>query len=200
MWITDTSNYITEQHNALSGWLYTNLCSMYDALGGTCEQAIGPLKENQVHVPLELHWPEGQLNMMGKIDQIRSSLTLVASDASLHENDDIVYSNTSSTTSNLNTIKGKIDALSSNVQKKVDTLSNDVQNKVDTVEGKVDALSNDKRDKVDTLSSDMRDKVDTLSSDVRDKVDAVESKVDTIQDELKELKEMMSKLMGIVAN
>ena len=170
MSITEASNYITHQHNTLSGWLYDNLCIIYKALNGTCASTIGPLQENQVHVPIELYWPEGQLNMIEKIDQMQSSLSPVAPNAFSHENDEIVYANVSSV-SNLKTIKSTIDALSSNVQEKVDALSGEMQNKVDTIESKVDAMQDD----------------------LKELNDIVESKVD-------ELKEMMSKLMGMMAN
>ena len=158
---------------------------MYDALGGTCEQAIGPLQENQVHAPMELYWPEGQQNMMEKIDQIQLSSPLAVQDNLVL--DDSVENANFSSASNLKTIKGKIDAL-----------SNDMQNKVDVVEGKVDALSNGMQVKVDAVEGKV-DAVESKVDAVESKVDAVEGKVDTIQDELKELKDMMSKLMRMMA-
>ena len=176
--ITDTSNYITEQHNALSEWLHENLCIIYRALQGTCARAIGPLQENQAHIAMQLHWPEGQLNIMEKIDQLQTTLPLASQDNLML--DHIENANVSSD-GGMKSIMDKMDALSSNVQENV--------NKVDAVEIKMDAFDS---------------KVDALSNDMRNKMDAVDSKVDALssdmQDELRELKDMMTKLMNMIAN
>eukprot|EP00956_Cyclotella_meneghiniana_P042191 scaffold248390_cov94-Cyclotella_meneghiniana.AAC.2 len=201
--IVDTSNYITEQHNALSEWLHENLCIIYKALHGTCARAIGPLQENQAHIAMQLYWPEGQLNIMEKIDQLQTNLPLASQDNLML--DHIENANVSSD-DGMKSIMDKMDALSSNVQEnvnKADALSNDMRNKVDAVDSKVDALSNDMRNKVDAVDSKVdaiESKVDALSNDMRNKVDAVDSKVDDMQDELRELKDMMTKLMNMIAN
>lgn len=119
---------------------------MYDALGGTCEQAIGPLQENQVHAPMELYWPEGQLNMMEKIDQIKSSSPLAVQD-------NLVLDDSVETAGKVDVVEGKVDAL-----------SNDMRVKVDAVEGKVDALSDGMRDKVNVVEN----KVDTLQDELKE--------------------------------
>ena len=192
MWIIDASNYVTEQHNALSEWLYDNLCIIYKASGGSCESVIGPLQENQAHIPMQLYWPEGQPSIMEKIDLIQTSLPLTLKDNL--ELEHIINANTSSA-DGLKTIKGKMDALSSNLQENlnqvdvVDGKVDAVESKVNAVESKVDALSKDMQDKVNAVES----KVDALSNDVRDKVGAV-------QEELRELKYMMTKLMEMIAN
>ena len=217
MWIIDASNYVTEQHNALSEWLYDNLCIIYKASGGSCESVIGPLQENQAHIPMQLYWPEGQPSIMEKIDLIQTSLPLTLKDNL--ELEHIINANTSSA-DGLKTIKGKMDALSSNLQENLNHVDV-VDGKVDAVDGKVDAVEskvNAVESKVDALSKDMQDKVnaveskvDALSNDMRDKVDAVESKVDAlsndvrdkvgaVQEELRELKYMMTKLMEMIAN
>ena len=172
--ITDASNYITEQHNALSEWLHENLCIIYKAMGGHCAAAIGPLPENQAHIPMQLYWPEGKLNMMEKIDQLQTTLPLASQDNL--ELEDVDNANVSSD-GNINTIKGEMATLSSYVKENV--------NQVDAVDSKVDAVEG---------------KVDALSNDMRDKVDAVDSKVDAVQDELRELKDMMAKMMGMMMN
>ena len=125
MLITEASNYITHQHNTLSGWLYGNLCMIYKSLNGTCASTIGPQQENQVHVPIELYWPEGQLNMIEKIDQMQSSL--------------------SDMQNKVDTIEGKVDALST-----------DMQIKVDTVESKVDAVQDELKEMKDMMSELIR--------------------------------------------
>ena len=185
---TDTSNYITKQHNVLSEWLHENLCIIYKALNGTCAIAIGPLQENQAHIPMQLYWAEGQLNIMEKIDQIQTTLPLALQDNLALE--DVDNANVSSD-GNINTIKGEMATLSSYVKENVNQVDA-VDSKVDAVEGKVDALSTNMRDKVDAVDS----KVDAVDS----KVDAVDSKVDAVQDELRELKDMMAKMMGMMMN
>jgi chaperonin cofactor prefoldin len=172
--IVDTSNYITKQHNVLSEWLHDNLCIIYKALNGNCARAIGPLQENQAHIPMQLYWAEGQLNIMEKIDQIQTTLPLALQDNLALE--DVENANVSGD-GGLNTIKGKMDTLSNYVKENV--------NQMDAVESKVDALSNDMQDKVDAVDS---------------KINAVESKVDAVQDELRELKDMMAKMMGMMMN
>jgi len=74
---------------------------------------------------------------------------------------------------------------------KVDALSNSVQDKADNVEGEMGIV----KGKLDA----MQGKVDALSSSMQGKVDNVEGKVDAVQDELKEVKVMISKLMGMMA-
>ena len=108
----DASNYVTKQHNALSEWLFENLCIIYKASGGSCESVIGPLQENQAHIPMQLYWPEGQPTIMEKIHLIQTSLPLTLKDNL--ELEHIINANTSSA-DGLKTIKGKMDALSSNL-------------------------------------------------------------------------------------
>ena len=105
---------------------------------------------------MQLHWPDGQLNMMEKIDQLQTTLPVAVHDNLLL--DDSKNANILST--------GGLEMIE------------DMQDNVKTV-----------KDKVDDLSSKMQDKVDTLSSDIWG-----------MQDELKELKDMMTKLMGMMAN
>ena len=206
MWIIDASNYVTEQHNALSEWLYDNLCIIYKASGGSCESVIGPLQENQAHIPMQLYWPEGQPSIMEKIDLIQTSLPLTLKDNL--ELEHIINANTSSA-DGLKTIKGKMDALSSNLQENLNQVDV-VDGKVDAVDGKVDAVDG-KVDAVESKVNAVESKVDALSKDMQDKVNAVESKVDAlsndvrdkvgaVQEELRELKYMMTKLMEMIAN
>ena len=39
-------------------------------MSGTCETFIGPLEEDQMQLPLELHWPEDQPTLMERLHQI----------------------------------------------------------------------------------------------------------------------------------
>ena len=71
--IVDARNAMSDQHNQMLGWLYPTLCTIYEKVGGDpCTQSIGPLKEHQEHIPLELHWPEGQSTLMERLEQIGS--------------------------------------------------------------------------------------------------------------------------------
>eukprot|EP00956_Cyclotella_meneghiniana_P040818 scaffold206212_cov43-Cyclotella_meneghiniana.AAC.1 len=186
--IVDTSNYITKQHNVLSEWLHENLCIIYKALQGTCARAIGPLEKNQAHIPMQLYWPEGQLNIMDKIDQLQTILPPALQDNLVLEG---VGNVNISSDGGLNTIKAKMDALSSYVQENV--------NQVNAVERKVDAVQDAVKSTVDAVESTV-DAVESKVDAVESKVDAVESKVDAVQDELSELKVMMTKLMEMLAN
>ena len=134
--------------------------------------------------------------MMEKIDQLQTALPIAVQDNLML---DYIENANVSSAGGQRTINDKIDALSSYVedmQAKMDALSNGI-------ESKVDASSNHLRDKVDAVEN----KMDVLSNDVRDKVNAVdgkvndiEIKVDAVQVELKELKDMMTKLIGMMAN
>eukprot|EP00956_Cyclotella_meneghiniana_P003490 scaffold4251_cov37-Cyclotella_meneghiniana.AAC.5 len=206
--IIDTSNYITVQHNVLSEWLYKNLCIIYKELGGHCAAAIGPLPENQAHIPMQLYWPKGKLNMMEKIDQLQTTLPIAVQDNLML---DYIENANVSSAGGQKTINDKIDALSSYVedmQAKMDALSNGIESKVDAlsngIESKVDALSNGIESKVDASSNHLRDKVDAVENKmdvlVDGKVNDIEIKVDAVQVELKELKDMMTNLIGMMAN
>eukprot|EP00956_Cyclotella_meneghiniana_P006449 scaffold8466_cov41-Cyclotella_meneghiniana.AAC.3 len=142
----DSQNYITLQHNVLGEWLHTSLCVIYEALDGTCSPEVGPLKE----------------------DQVQSMFSIAA--ANEHGG------------------QGKNDSIPNFTRANVD------DSNLEAVKNKVDALSSDMRD--------MQGKVDALSSDNQDtqgKVDLVEVKVDSVKSELKELKDMISTLMGMMA-
>ena len=152
---------------------------------------------------MQLYWPEGQLNIMEKIDQLQTTLPLASQDNLML--DHIENANVSSD-GGMKSIMDKMDALSSNVQENANKVDA-VEIKMDAFDSKVDALSNDMRNKVDAVDSkvdDMRNKADALSNDMRNKMDAVDSKVDALssdmQDELRELKGMMTKLMNMIAN
>ena len=151
-------------------------------MGGHCYAAIGPLPENQAHIPMQLYWPEGKLNMMEKIDQLQTTLPIAVQDNLML---DYIENANVSSAGGQRTINDKIDALSSYVedmQAKMDALSNGI-------ESKVDASSNHLRDKVDAVEN----KMDVLSNSVDSKVNDIEIKVD-------ELKDMMTKLIGMMAN
>eukprot|EP00956_Cyclotella_meneghiniana_P016363 scaffold25814_cov57-Cyclotella_meneghiniana.AAC.3 len=219
--IVDTSNYITKQHNIIGDWLHESLCEIYRVSGGSCHPTVGPLEEDQSYIPMQLHWPEGQLNMMEKIDQLHTILPLSVQDnLMLHDSGN---SNVSSAVS-LGTITRKMNALSSKVQEKVDAVENKLGDKVNVVESKVDSLTKNVQDKVDSVESkvnSVESKVNSVESkvnSVESKVDAVQSKVDAVQskvdalsdnvkgkvdivqDELKEIKDMLTKLMGTVVD
>ena len=102
---------------------------------------------------MQLYWPEGQLNIMEKIDQLQTTLPLASQDNLML--DHIENANVSSD-DGMKSIMDKMDALSSNVQENA--------NKVDAVESKVDALSNDMRNKVDAVDS----KVDDMQDELRE--------------------------------
>ena len=180
------------QHNVLGEWLHTNLCTIYKALDGSCDREVGPLNEDQAFVPMQLHWPEGQPNIVQRLEELKNVFSLaapdnaygdgiaVASNATQHVNVRVHATDFEEFKSKVDAVEGKVDA---------------VEGKVDAIEGKVDALSSDMQGKVDAVEG----KVDALSSGMQGKVDAVEGKVDSVQKELQELKDMLSTLMGMMA-
>ena len=126
----DTSNYITKQHNVLSKWLHENLCLIYKASGGSCDRFIGPLTENQAHIPMQLYWPEGQPTLVDRLEQFGANLSLAAPDDLVA--DDLVGSDNGMGKSmdGLKAIKDDFDALSNEVQQKVDALKGEIKDEM----------------------------------------------------------------------
>jgi len=187
--IVDAQNYITLQHNILSQWLHGNLRVIYEALNGTCVDFIGPLEEDQSFIPVEFLWPEGQPNMVERLEQIQSTLSLGALDDAKDGNgskitvDDRRYLGAA--------ISSQVDAL----EGKFDTKVDGVESKVDGVESKVDGVES----KVDGVESKVNG-VDTKVDGVESKVEAVESKVDAVYGEMKEMKAMMTMMMEALSD
>ena len=186
----DAQNYITLQHNVLSEWLHGNLCLIYEALNGTCATFIGPLEEDQVFVPVELSWPEGQPNMMERLEQIQSTLSLGALDDVKDGNDDSEITEQAQSL-----LRSAISDQMRALEGKFDLHSAGVQSKVDVVESKVDALTTDMKGKVDKLEGKFDSKFDVHSR----KMEAVESKVDAIESSMKEIEQKLSKIMDLLA-
>jgi outer membrane murein-binding lipoprotein Lpp len=157
----DAQNYITLQHNTLGEWLHDTLCKIFAASGGSCSREIGPLEAHQGFIPMEVHWPEGQLTMMERLEQFDNLLYLSAPDGVAHENE---------------VDNSKFARLSAYSASKGNMNVGDLETKLDAVEAKVNALSNDVQTKVNALSNDVHTKVDA----VKTQVNAVEAKVDSL--------------------
>ena len=131
------------QHNVLGEWLHTNLCIIYEALDGSCAPEVGPLNEDQAFLPMQLHWPEGQPNIVQRLEEFKNAFSLAAPDST--------YGDGIADASNayFEEVKSKVDALSSGMQGKSDA----VEGKVDAVEGKVDAVEG----KVDLVQKELQE-------------------------------------------
>lgn len=119
-----------------------NLCIIYQALDGSCVQEVGPLNEDQAF-PMQLHWPEGQPNIVQKLEEFKNVFSLVD-----------IASNV--TNANLRVHDTDLDE----VKSKVDDLSSDVHDKIDAVEGKVDAVGG----KVDSVQKELQELKDMIST------------------------------------
>jgi tetrahydromethanopterin S-methyltransferase subunit G len=150
-------------------------CVIFEMQGGSCEARIGPLQDHEAFIPVNLYWPEGQPNMMERLENIQTALSLGAPDNHIKNNaigasrDSMIGDLEAIVVDNVMIVEGKVDA------------------KVSVVESKVDALSRDLQDKVDS----MQDKVDSIQK----KVDEMEGKVDSVYDEIKMLNGMLSHLI-----
>eukprot|EP00956_Cyclotella_meneghiniana_P042106 scaffold248356_cov60-Cyclotella_meneghiniana.AAC.1 len=111
---------------------------------------------------MQLHWPEGQPNIVQRLEQVQSVISIAAADE--------------------NGAEGKNGNVSNFARENV-------------YSGDLEAVKN----RVDALSNHMQSRIDALSTDMQEKVDLVEGKVDSVKSEIKELKEMMSTLMGMMA-
>ena len=154
--IVDAQNYITLQHNALSTWLQSNLCKIFENVGGSCTTFIGPLEEDQSFLPVEFHWPEGQPTMIERLEQIQKALP---SGAQNDKNDSaskiigvLSLREIESEAKDLEAIKGQVDS----VESKVDAHSAEIQTKVDAIESKVDAIES-KVDAIEGMLSKLMD-------------------------------------------
>jgi len=67
---------------------------------------------------------------------------------------------------------------------------------VEEIKNKMGDISSEVQGKVDAVE----EKVDTLSNDIRGRVNTVEEKIDIVKNELAEVKDMMTKLIRMMAN
>ena len=101
---------------------------------------------------------------------------------------------------NINSIRNKIDMLSTIVSNKIDMLSTIVRNKIDMlstiVKNKIDMLSTRVRNKIDMLSTRVRNKIDMLSTIVSNKIDMlstiVRNKIDMLSTIVRNKIDMLS--------
>ena len=167
--IVDARNSISDQHNQMLGWLYPTLCTIYEQVGGDpCTQSIGPLKEHQEHIPLELNWPEGQPTLMERLEQIESKF-----DKALVNND----------------VK-RIEEGEAN-QAKIFSPRNLLVAGTDTQA--VDEMKNkmeDSNKKMEDNMAEMGEKVDAIEGSIKEMKDSMK--------EMKEMKEMMSQMMKMM--
>ena len=99
--------------------------SMFESMEGSCKSFDGPLDEEQVVVPAELVWPEGQPTVLERLEQIQSAF---ASGAMTKDNVlDIRY-------------LSKMDTKSENIPLTVLEMVDTVEGTVDAIEGKVGAV------------------------------------------------------------
>ena len=229
--IVDAQNYITLQHNVLGEWLHETLCAIYQQDGGSCEAQIGPFPEYQTFTPMVLQWPEGQLSLLEKIDQIQDVLSIGSSDILEGQEGTVGYtsSDKNAEVKNMirnelkevkNTVKVEVDHIEGKVNGKVDEGRIVMEDKFDKMEGKVDKIGGEvdkiggevdkiggevdkiggEVDKIGGKVDRMEDKVDKMEDKVDEGRIAMEGKVDTVQNELKEMKNMITKLMNMMAN
>ena len=147
--ITETSNYITKQHNELSEWLHENLCLIYAASGGSCERFIGPLTENQAHIPMQFYWPEGQPTLIDRLEQFQTNLPLAGPN-------DLVVDDKDGCSKGMGKSRNDL------VKDDLDALTNEVQEKNDAIETKVDTLKDEMREMKDEMKEEMREMKDEM--------------------------------------
>ena len=135
--ITETSNYITKQHNELSEWLHENLCLIYAASGGSCDRFIGPLTENQAHIPMQFYWPEGQPTLIDRLEQFQTNLPLAGPNDLVVDDKDGSSKGMGKSMDDLKAIKDDLDALSNDMQHKVDTLKDEMREMKDEMKNEM---------------------------------------------------------------
>ena len=193
--VVDAQNYITLQHNVLGEWLHETLCAIYKKVGGSCEAQIGPLPEYQTFTPIILQWPEGQSTLLEKIDQIQDVLSIGSSDILEGQEGTVGYTSSDKNAEVKNMIRNELKEVKNMVKVEVDNIEGKVKGKVD--EGRIVMEGVDEiRDEIDKIGG----KVDKMEDKVDEGRIAMEGKVDAVQNELKEMKNMITKLMNMMAN
>jgi len=141
--IVDARNAMSDQHNAMVEWLQTNFCALCVRFDCACERFIGPLEDDQRHIPLHLHWPEDQVTLMEKLHQIEMKGDNVQEDIQralgIGEDDARSLRSIGMETEALTKIRVQVDAIEGNMKVSEDNMQA-VQGKVDAVQGKVDAI------------------------------------------------------------
>jgi len=178
--IVDARNANSDQHNAISKWLHENLCTIYAALSGTCTEFIGPLPEEQTFTPMVLSWPEGQLNVMDRLDQME------VMGAGIHE-----------------AVTGieKTLTIGTSFEEKGETTHGFATVKPDSTDDEMDAMQENAmqgqmdeiKDKVDDIQKKM-DKVDDMQKKM-DKMDDMQKKMDDIGSKIDDLSKLISHIM-----
>merc|ERR1719491_1000541 len=152
--IVDARNAMSDQHNAMLEWLQTNFCALCVGPDCACERFIGPLEDDQTHIPLHLHRPEGQATLMEKLHQIemkgdsvqediQRALGIGEDDArSLHSigMETAIEGNMKVFEGDLKLIVGNMQAVEGNMQA-VEGNMKAVKDKVDAIEGNMQAQS-----------------------------------------------------------
>ena len=190
---------MSDQHNRMLGWLQSTLCQIYAKQGGTCTSFIGPLQEDQEHIPMELVWPEDQPTVLEQLQQIQSTLSNHGVDQGLIGGTQRVMASGSNV--EIVALKLQIDEMRMKVKGMVD-MHEDVEGKVNEVKGSMkDAMEvnvEELKDAMEVKVQAVEVKVEELKDAVEVKVDAVEVKVEELKDSMNEVKEMMSKLMQMM--
>ncbi len=144
--ITDARNVISGQHTQIIKMIHDGLplkiCQVYQATGGVCATFIGPLEEDETHVPLEMHWPEGQLSLVEKLNDASTNMDVV--EEKIGKKVDAVEGKIDAVEGKINMLEGKISEKISTkmdvVEEKIGKEINGVEGKIDAVEGKVTAV------------------------------------------------------------
>eukprot|EP00584_Thalassiosira_punctigera_P027883 CAMPEP_0172576342 /NCGR_PEP_ID=MMETSP1067-20121228/137666_1 /TAXON_ID=265564 ORGANISM="Thalassiosira punctigera, Strain Tpunct2005C2" /NCGR_SAMPLE_ID=MMETSP1067 /ASSEMBLY_ACC=CAM_ASM_000444 /LENGTH=2652 /DNA_ID=CAMNT_0013369009 /DNA_START=2375 /DNA_END=10333 /DNA_ORIENTATION=- len=200
--IVDARNAMSDQHNQMLTWMHDKfpqrICQVYQASGGDCTSFIGPLEEGQTHVPMELYWPEGQLSLMGKLQQIEETLEYGV--AKMGEDGGADQAKTSNAEvkatellkGQMKVVEEKIVAKMNVVESKMNVFEskmNAVEGKIDAVEGKVDAVR-----KFDALN----EKMDVNMNVVEGKFNTLDGKIVSLEAIMVHLVEQNMKLMQLM--
>jgi hypothetical protein len=155
---------------------------MFQTEGGTCEDSIGPLEEDQLFVPPVLHWPESQPTMIARLDRIEKTISTGG------KNDD-----TNINTLHKASIKGHdLEDFAHVIESKLNTQSTGMQGKVEGIESKLDAHSAAMQTRVDAELKEVKDMVQAEIKEIKDMVQAeIKGEKDMVQAEIKKEKDMV---------
>merc|ERR1719491_2275113 len=195
--IVDARNAMSDQHNAMLEWLQMNFCGLCKELACACENFIGPLEDDQTHIPLHLHWPEGQETLMEKLHQIEMKGDSVQEDIQralgTGEEDARNLRSIGMETEALTKIKVQVDAIEGNMKLIVGKVDLTVKGNMQAVQGKVDAIDSN----MQAVQGNMQAVQGNMKA-VKDKVDAHSAETKQMKHMMLQLIEQNSKLMQLM--
>merc|ERR1719491_2857800 len=129
--IVDARNAMSDQHNAMLEWLQTNFCVLCVNTACACARFIGPLEDDQIHIPLHLTLTgEDDARSLRSIGMAAEALTkikvqidAIGGNMKVFEGDlKLIVGKVDVTEGNMKAVKDKVDAHSAETKQMRDMM------------------------------------------------------------------------------